>query len=170
VASEQHRHGTVAPPYPVGLLLDGRRVVVVGAGHVAHRRMTTLLGSGAAVTLVSPAIHPELRALVDDGLIGWQPRRYADGDLDEAWYAMAATDDAAVNAAVAAEADRRRIFCVRADDASGGTAWTPASAQHGSITVAVLAGRNPRRAAATRDALLAALRAGAGDEPPDGDG
>ena len=54
-------------------------------------------------------------------------RDFRDGDLDGAWYAIAATDDPAVNAAVVAEAERRRIFCVRADIAREGTAVTPAS-------------------------------------------
>ena len=44
-------------------------------------------------------------------------RAYADGDLDGAWYVLACTDDPQVNAAVVAEAERSRIFCVRADDA-----------------------------------------------------
>ena len=40
---------------------------------------------------------------------------------------LACTDDPAVNAAVAAEADRRQVFCSRADEALGGSAWVPAS-------------------------------------------
>ena len=60
---------------------------------------------------------PELR---------WTARPYRDGDLDGAWYAIACTDDPAVNAAVAAEAERARVFCVRADDAPAGSAVTPA--------------------------------------------
>jgi uroporphyrin-III C-methyltransferase/precorrin-2 dehydrogenase/sirohydrochlorin ferrochelatase len=62
---------------------------------------------------------------------------------------------------VAADAEARRIFCVRADDASAATAWTAASGRHDGLTVAVLAGRRPRRAAAVRDELIAALQAGA---------
>ncbi len=53
-------------------------------------------------------------------------RRYQDGDLAQAWLAHAATDDPDVNAAVAAEAQRRRIWCVRADYAAASPAWVPA--------------------------------------------
>src|SRR4051812_17114629 len=102
--------------YPVGLRLQDRRVVVVGGGQVAHRRVAGLLEAGAQVTVVSPEVTPALESLVAPGSLSWIPRPYETGDLDGAWYAVAATDDHAVNAAVGAEADRNRIFCARADD------------------------------------------------------
>jgi len=149
------------------LRLAGRRVLVVGGGQVAARRLPTLLQAHAEVLLVSPEVTPALQALADHGRIRWEPRPYAPSDLAGAWYALALTADAAVNASVAADAEAARIFCVRADDATDATAWTAASGRHEGLTVAVLAGRRPRRAAAVRDALLAALRQGmiGGDEP-----
>jgi uroporphyrin-III C-methyltransferase/precorrin-2 dehydrogenase/sirohydrochlorin ferrochelatase len=69
-----------------------------------------------------------------------------------------------VNAAVAAEAQRRRIFCVRADDAPSGSAVTPAVGRHDGLTVGVLAGRRPRRSAAVRTALVEALQTGLVDD------
>src|SRR5215210_7718980 len=102
--------------YPVGLRLHGRRVVVVGGGQVAHRRVAGLLEAGARVTVVSPAVTPALEAMVEPGRLTWIPLRYTPGDLLGAWYAVAATDDPVVNAAVAEEAERDRIFCARADD------------------------------------------------------
>src|SRR3954468_10222264 len=115
--------GTV---YPVGLRLLDRRVVVVGGGQVAHRRVAGLLEAGARVTLVSPEVTPALEALVAPGSLTWVRRRYEPGDLDGAWYAVAATDDRAVNAAVAEEADRARIFFARADDRAASSVSTPA--------------------------------------------
>ena len=96
--------------YPVGLRLHGRRVVVVGGGQVAHRRVAGLLEAGAHVTVVSPEATPALEALVEPGSLSWERRRYADGDLAGAWYAVAATDDPTVNAAVAAEAELTHTF------------------------------------------------------------
>ncbi len=60
---------TDAPPYPVGLRLAGRRVVVVGGGHVAQRRVPALIGAGADVLLVSPEVTPALEGLA--GEITW---------------------------------------------------------------------------------------------------
>ena len=118
------------PPYPSGLRLAGRRVVMVGAGHVAQRRVPALLASGAVVTVVSPEATPAIEALADAGEIGWERRGFEDGDLDETWYVVAATDDHDANEAVSAAAEARRIFCVRADDAMAASAWTPAVGRH----------------------------------------
>ena len=74
---------------------------------------------------------------------------------------MAATDDPAVNAAVAAAAERARVFCSRADDASAATAWTPAVGAHAGVVVSVLSAgdaADPRRSAAVRDAVVEGLR------------
>ena len=87
-------------------------------------------------------------------------REFRDGDLDGAWYAIAATDDPDVNAAVVAEAERRHIFCVRADVAREGTAVTPASFEYEGLSVGVLAGGEHRRSAAIRSAIHEALQQG----------
>jgi uroporphyrin-III C-methyltransferase / precorrin-2 dehydrogenase / sirohydrochlorin ferrochelatase len=149
-------------PYLVGLDLAGRRVVVVGGGAVAQRRIPGLLAAGAAVEIVAPHVTPAVEAMAAE--LRWTARPYRDGDLAGAWYAIACTDDPAVNAAVAAEAERARVFCVRADDAPAGSAVTPAVGRHDGLTIGVLAGRRPRRSAAVRTALLEALAAGVVDD------
>jgi uroporphyrin-III C-methyltransferase/precorrin-2 dehydrogenase/sirohydrochlorin ferrochelatase len=154
-------------PYLVGLNLTGRRIVVVGAGTVAQRRLPRLIAAGADVLLVAPEATPAVEAMATAGELNWEIRAYSDGDLDGAWYALACSSEPAVNAAVAAEAQRRRVFCVRADDATGGSAVTAAAAEHDGLLIGVLAGRRPRRSAAVRDALLEALRTGVVDDAPD---
>jgi uroporphyrin-III C-methyltransferase / precorrin-2 dehydrogenase / sirohydrochlorin ferrochelatase len=151
-------------PYLVGLDLAGRRVVVVGGGVVAQRRLGGLLAAGAAVEVVSPEVTPAVEAMVTAGEVRWTARGYRGGDLEGAWYAIACTDDPAVNAEVSSEAQARRVFCVRADDAPEGSAVTPAVGRHGGLTVGVLAGRNPRRSAAVRTALVEALHSGVVDD------
>ncbi|WP_214415180.1 uroporphyrinogen-III C-methyltransferase [Sphaerisporangium fuscum] len=150
----------MSSPYLLGLRLNGRRVLVVGGGRVAQRRVPTLLEAGASVTLVSPSVTPALDDLIADGLITWERRRYQVGDCDGAWLVQACTDDRTVNAAVAAEAEAKRVWCVRADDRDASAAWTPASGRVDEISVAVTAGGDPRRAAGIRDAVVGALRDG----------
>jgi uroporphyrin-III C-methyltransferase / precorrin-2 dehydrogenase / sirohydrochlorin ferrochelatase len=140
-------------PYPLGLMLDGRRVLVVGGGAVATRRVPALLEAGAVVDLVSPELTPSLRGLVDAGRISWQARPFQPSDVDGAWLVHAALDDAVAAAEVSAAAEAGRVFCVRADDRHAATAWTPATTRHGPVTVAVTAGGDPRRAMAVRDAI-----------------
>jgi uroporphyrin-III C-methyltransferase / precorrin-2 dehydrogenase / sirohydrochlorin ferrochelatase len=149
-----------APAYPVGLRLEGRRVVVLGAGQVAQRRLPALVAAGAAVTVVSPSATPSVEAMADAGEIGWERRRYREGDLADAWYALVATSDADANRTASAEAERHRVWCVRSDDAEAASAWTPATGRSEGVTVAVLTGRDPRRSAAVRDAVVEGLRDG----------
>src|SRR4051794_21451267 len=101
-------------PYLAGLDLAGRRVVVVGGGSVAQRRLVGPLAVGAGGGGGPPEVTPAVEAMAAE--LTWTARPYRDGDLDGAWYAIACTDDPAVNAAVAEEAERVRVFCVRADD------------------------------------------------------
>ncbi|MFC5289331.1 uroporphyrinogen-III C-methyltransferase [Actinokineospora guangxiensis] len=153
--------------YLVGLDLAGRRVVVVGGGTVAQRRLPKLIAAGAVVELVSPEVTPSVQAMADSGEIAWAERVYADGDLDGAWYVLACTSSTEVNEAIAADAERRRVFCVRADAGSEGTAVTPATGSYEGLLVGVLAGGEHARSAAVRDNLLAALRSGATDDRAD---
>ncbi|WP_069167598.1 uroporphyrinogen-III C-methyltransferase [Nocardia altamirensis] len=156
--SASPKHGD--PNYLVGLDLDGRRVVVVGGGTVAQRRLGLLIASGAQVHVVSREVTPAVEGMATAGQITLTLRDYADGDLDGAWYAMACTDEPETNAAVVAEATRRRVFCVRADTARLGTAVTPATARYDGMTLGVLAGGQHRRSAAVRNAVLEALQSG----------
>lgn len=149
-----------APAYPVGLRLSGRRVVVLGGGQVAQRRLPPLVAAGADIVVVSPSATPSVEAMADAGELRWERRAYREGDLAEAWYVLIATKDAQANAAASAEAEARRVWCVRSDDADAATAWTPATGRSEGVTVAVLTGRDPRRSAAVRDAIVEGLRDG----------
>jgi uroporphyrin-III C-methyltransferase/precorrin-2 dehydrogenase/sirohydrochlorin ferrochelatase len=148
------------PPYPSGLRLAGRKVVVVGGGHVAQRRVPALIAVGASVEVVSPVVTPSIEGLVGSGEVTWHARGFEPADLDQAWYVIAATDVREVNAAVSQAAEERRVFCVRSDDAGEATAWTPAVGRHAGVTVAVLGNRQPQRSAAVRDEIVSALRDG----------
>jgi uroporphyrin-III C-methyltransferase/precorrin-2 dehydrogenase/sirohydrochlorin ferrochelatase len=151
-----HGNGAGSAGYPVEIDLVGRLAVVVGGGAVALRRARALIEAGARVTVIAPEVTSELAALP----VTLRRRRYRDGDLTGAWLAHAATDDPAVNAAVAAEAERERIWCVRADDGAASAARTPAVTRHGDITVAVTSGGDPRRSQRLRSAIALALADG----------
>ncbi len=152
------------PAYPVGLRLTGRRVVVLGGGHVAQRRLPALIAAGADIHLVSPTVTPSVQAMAEAGELTWHQRPYEEGDLADAWYALIATGDTEANTHASAEAERHRVWCVRSDDADAATAWTPATGTSEGVTVAILTtdtkSRDPRHTAAIRDAVVEALRDG----------
>ncbi len=171
-ATQRPHNGSVSstppedfPTYPVGLRLGGRKVLVVGGGAVAQRRVPSLIAAGAEVHVVAPEAGPAIEGLVGSGEIVWHRRGFEDADLDEAWYVLVATDDPATNARVGAVAERSRVFCVRADAAGDGTAYTPAVGSHDGVTVAVVGSsagdRDPRRSASLRDSIVTGLRQGA---------
>jgi uroporphyrin-III C-methyltransferase/precorrin-2 dehydrogenase/sirohydrochlorin ferrochelatase len=146
-------------PYLLGLRLRDRRVVVVGGGAVASRRIPALLDAGAQILLVSPQATASLEDLAAAGRIRWAARKYSPGDCAGAWLVCACADSPAVNQAVAAAAEAQQTWCVRADDAQASGAWTPASGQAGDVRIGVLSG-DPRHSAAIRDAVLTGLRSG----------
>ncbi len=172
VVADRYREAaaTLAPGAPVylsGLDLNGRRVLVAGAGGVAARRIPRLLAVGADVEVVSPVACPQVEHWAAAGQLRWTRREVVAGDADGAWYVVAGTDDPAVNAMLAAAAEERHTFCVRSDDASGGSAWTPATGSAGAMTVGVIGSRAPLAAAAARDAAVDAV-VRLGDVLPDG--
>lgn len=149
---------TGAALYPVGLRLAGRRVVVVGGGQLAHRRVAGLLDAGAMVTVVSPELTPALEALVGPGSVARVPRDYQPGDLAGAWYAVAATGDPEVDGAVVADAEEDRVFCAAADDQVLASTSNPAVGHQDDVVISV--DGDPRRAVDVRDAVLAGLTEG----------
>jgi uroporphyrin-III C-methyltransferase/precorrin-2 dehydrogenase/sirohydrochlorin ferrochelatase len=138
--------------FPLHLDLAGRRVLVVGGGPVAARRTRGLQSAGAVIEVVA-------RAIVDGFPdVPVTPRAFVPDDVDGAWLVLACTG--VVDDAVAAACASRRIWCVRADDASLSDAWMPAVARVDDVVVSVTAGRDPRRAMALRDALTLAIETG----------
>ncbi len=150
--------GEGAPVYMSGLRLAGRDVLVVGAGHVAERRVVRLLDAGAKVHVVAPNAGIQLGRLARRGQVEYRKKAFELSDLDGMWFVQALTNDPEVNATVAAEAEERRIFCVRGDAGRKGSAFTPATQQSGGMTVSVVGDRTPRRSAKLRDELLRALQ------------
>ena len=140
--------------YPVVLDLDDRPVLVVGGGAVAERKVEGLLAAGAAVTVVSPRVTVSLAMLADEGRISVRFRSYRPADLRGRALVFAATDDRAVNAMVAADARRRRIWVNAADDPEHCDFLLPSVLRRGSLLVSVTTGgRSPALARVVREEL-----------------
>lgn len=128
------------PLYPMMLRLAGRRCVVVGGGSVAARKVSSLLASGAEVTVVSPRLTPELGRLAYEGRIVHREREYEPADVKGALLVFAATDRPAVNERVAEDARRAGALANLAHHPEGSDFANPGSARKGMIQVAVYAG------------------------------
>ena len=144
--------------YPIVLDLTGRPCLVVGGGTVALRKVAGLVEAGARVTVVSPSLTPALLRLASGAPLRWRPREYAAGDAAGFTLVMVATDDRAVNAAVAAECRERGIWANCADDPARCDFILPSVLRRGAVTVAVsTGGRSPTLARLLREDLDALL-------------
>jgi uroporphyrin-III C-methyltransferase / precorrin-2 dehydrogenase / sirohydrochlorin ferrochelatase len=130
------------PPrlYPLFADLAGRAVLVVGGGAVAARKIGALLEAGAEVRVVAAELADTVAGWVDAGRVRWLGRRFVARDIRQVWLVIAATDDAELNAAVAAAAQARHVWCNVVDDAALSTFQVPAVIDRSPLQIAVSSG------------------------------
>ncbi|AKC86836.1 NAD(P)-dependent oxidoreductase [Pseudoxanthomonas suwonensis] len=127
--------------YPLFADLEGREVLVVGGGEVAARKVAALLKAGAQVRLHAHEVpHPELADALAAGRIARLGGDFDPAWLDAVWLVVAATDDTAFNAGLAAEAGRRRRLVNVVDDAALSSFQVPAVVERAPLVVAISSG------------------------------
>jgi uroporphyrin-III C-methyltransferase/precorrin-2 dehydrogenase/sirohydrochlorin ferrochelatase len=138
---------------PVFLKLEGRQVLLVGAGPVAASKLPALLASGAEVTVVAPEVRYEIAATA----VRVERRAFRPGDLDGVWLVVAAAPPE-VNREVARAAEARRVFVNAVDDPAAASVYTGGVLRRGGVTIAVSTeGRAPALAGVLREAFEAVL-------------
>jgi siroheme synthase-like protein len=148
------------PAFLAALTIRGLPVVVVGGGPVAARKAAALLKAGAGVRVIAPEATTAIRTLARRRRLRWLRARYRPGCLRGAWLVVAATSDRSVNARIARDAARRRLFANIVDDPGSGTLTVPAVARRGSIAIAVSTdGRSPTLAVRLRDRMARRITA-----------
>ena len=144
---------------PIFLKLDGRPGLLVGAGNVALEKVRTLLTTGVRLCVIAPEAKAEIQQLAGEGKLEWIQRRFLPADLDGNFIAIAATDDAEVNATVYHEAARREILVNSVDDPPHCDFYFGSIVRRGDLQIAIsTAGESPAVAQLLRreiDELLA---------------
>jgi siroheme synthase-like protein len=141
--------------FPAFLKLAGRRVLLVGGGRVAAAKLPALLGAGAAVTVVAPAVAPSITA----SSVVVLRRGFEASDLDDAWLVVAAATPE-VNRQVAQAAEARRVFANAVDDPENASAYTAGVFRRGGVTFAIsTGGEAPALAGLLRQGLDAVVPA-----------
>lgn len=146
-------------PY-LALNIDMRKrtALIVGGGKVAARKLQALREAGAGVRVVAPAVMPAIREQEASGGVTVRIGCYETADLDGIALVVAATDDAAVNRRVAAEAGQKGILVAVADQPEAGDCHFPAILRRGRLEIAVsTGGRCPALAAEVRDAIAGVI-------------
>ena len=140
--------------YPVNLVVAGRRCVVVGAGRIAARKIEALLEADAEVQVVAPDVGSSVRAWADARRLTLAERGFEPADLDAAWLAIAATDESAVNRAVFAAGEARRVWVNAADDPANCSFTLMSVVRRGDLVVTIgTNGRSPALAAYLKERL-----------------
>lgn len=125
------------PVVPVGLRVDGRQILIVGAGPIAARKAGAYLEQGALITVVAPMHSEAMNALA---LAERRYRPFQPSDLDDMWLVVTATGLPSVDGLVFAEAEARRVWCNAADDPDHCSMILPAVSRRGPLTVGVSTG------------------------------
>jgi len=125
--------------YPIMLQLDGKKVVVIGGGRVAERKVRGLIGTGAQVVVISPEATDEIQTFFLDGKVVWQKKSFSAEDLRGASLIFAATDDKYINQSVKSLAGKHQLVTV-ADDPDISDFHLPAHVQRGRLSIAVSTG------------------------------
>ena len=134
----------MAPLYPIGLQVRGRRCVVVGGGAVGERRVRALLEAGADVGVVAPRVTDTLSDLIHDGGAAHINAAFRPEHLDGAFLVIAATDRPDVNREVVRSARARGVLASLAAPADGedegGDFVTMAAVRRGDLLLALTTG------------------------------
>ena len=148
---------------PIFLSVKDQFCVVVGGGEIATRKVSLLLRAGAHLQIVAPELCPNLAALRDQGRIEHLARGYRDGDLDDAYLAIAATDNAETNHAVAAAGRALGIPVNVVDHPEDGSFIMPSIIDRSPVIAAVsTGGASPVLARLIRSRLESLIPAGYG--------
>jgi uroporphyrin-III C-methyltransferase/precorrin-2 dehydrogenase/sirohydrochlorin ferrochelatase len=143
----------VSTLYPAFLKLEGRPVLLVGAGPVAASKLDGLLAAGAEVRVVAPEVRPEVERVG----VQVEKRAFVPSDLDGVYFAIAAATPA-VNREVRVAADARSVFVNAVDDAENASLYLGGVLRRGGVTLAVSTdGRAPALAGLLREALEAVI-------------
>lgn len=145
---------------PLFIDVAGKTVLVVGAGVVATRKVADLVAAGAHVKVVAPRVTEELEhtAASSPEKVTLERRGFEERDVEGAWLVMASTDDASVQARVAASSAQAHVFCIAVDDPPNASAYGGAVVRRGPVTIAIsTAGEAPALARMMREVLEQAL-------------
>jgi precorrin-2 dehydrogenase/sirohydrochlorin ferrochelatase len=140
--------------YPIYLNLKNKRVVVIGGGPVAERKVESLLGTGASIILISPEVTSRLASLAQMGDIQLHSRAYVPGDCSDAAVVFSATDDPDVSTAVFQEGTTAGALVNTADQPALCDFIMPAVVRRGNIAIAIsTGGTSPGLAAQLRQKI-----------------
>lgn len=149
------------PFFPLFVDLSRKKIVVVGAGKIAKRRIETLVQFTGGLTVVAPEIHPALLPLEQARKLRFFQKSYTPADLDGADLVLAATNSAAVNDAVWRDCRERGIPVNVSSDRRKSDFYFPGIARRDNVVAGVTAsGKDHAEAKRIAEKLRSLLETG----------
>jgi len=140
--------------YPIAVDLQDKKVVVVGGGTVAKRKIDALLQCGADVYIISRELKPGLRRLLEEGKVKLIGQKLIKAYLKDAFLIIASTDDSALNLKVSAFAKKMGIPVNVVDQPADSDFIVPSVIRRGDLLIAVsTSGKSPALAKRIRERL-----------------
>lgn len=140
--------------FPMFLKLEGRQVLVVGAGRVGEPKIAGLLDTGAHIRVVAVDATPAVREWARDGKIELSVRAFSSDDLVGAFLAVVATSSRTLNERIYHEAQRRGVLCNVVDVPDLCDFFYPSVVRRGDLQIAVsTSGKSPSLAQKIRQQL-----------------
>jgi len=140
--------------FPIFVKLDGREVLVVGAGRVGEPKIRGLLPTGAQIRVVARQASEAVREWARNDEIILEERGFVPADLDNVFLVVVATSSPDLNAQIYREAQSRRILCNVVDVPERCDFYYPAVVQRGHLQIAIsTSGQSPSLAQRIRQQL-----------------
>jgi precorrin-2 dehydrogenase / sirohydrochlorin ferrochelatase len=132
--------GTMMSLFPMFVKLEGRRILMVGAGPVGEGKIESLLAAGASVRVIAPQATPRVREWAREGRIEWEAREYKPADFAGMFLVIAATGSTALHDEIYAEAKSRGVLCNAVDEPERCDFYFPAVVRRGDLQIAISTG------------------------------
>lgn len=123
--------------YPLNWKAEGKPCLVVGAGHVAVRKVRGLLAAGAQVTVEAPQAAEDILRLVDAGQLQHRGKVFEPGDEQGFHLVISTTGIRAVADYLSEAAEAQHFLYNAADFPSLGNCAIPAHFERGDLVVAI---------------------------------
>ncbi|MGN7941284.1 NAD(P)-dependent oxidoreductase [Virgibacillus sp. 6R] len=129
---------------PLHIDVKGKKVIVVGGGKIAYRRLCLFLAEGANITVISPNVISEIEELFHLGKITWLEKKIELADLKNAFFIIAATNDASINEWIAANIEENQLINI-VSNAKLGNVTVPKTVKKGKLILSVsTSGASPK--------------------------
>jgi uroporphyrin-III C-methyltransferase/precorrin-2 dehydrogenase/sirohydrochlorin ferrochelatase len=123
--------------FPIFLRLKEARVLVIGGGEVAARKIRLLRKAGARIEVAARELNPELAGMAAGGELSHGGTEFDPAAITGCRLVVAATDDLALNARVAAAAMAANVPVNVVDNPDLSTYITPSIVERAPVTVAI---------------------------------